>query len=171
MNRLDPIQLNQLIIHYKSEMQRFKQEYEELESTSSRKAILSLKRQIEELKEVNRQLTERSAKEDIARHSLSFLIRDNEDIVKNDKAEIERLKETVLQLEAELAKERHHKESTHGEFTKIIDEKNEEIRKLITSINEEKKRQNEVAEALERLKQRFLALKAGYMRSMQRGQR
>ncbi|UTE71022.1 hypothetical protein M1I95_11975 [Rossellomorea marisflavi] len=171
MNRLDPIQLNQLIIHYKSEMQRFKQEYEALESTSSRKAILSLKRQVEELKEVNQQLTERYAKEDIARHSLSFLIRDNEGIVKNDKAEIERLKETVLQLEAELAKERHHKESTLGEFTKIIDEKNEEIRKLITSITEEKKRQNEVAEALERLKQRFLALKAGYMRNMQRGQR
>jgi chromosome segregation ATPase len=171
MNRLDPIQLNQLIIHYKSEMQRFKQEYEALESTLSRKAIMTLKRQVEELKEENRQLTERIAKEEFERHSLSFLIRDNEGIVKNDKAEIERLKETVLQLEAELAKERHHKESTHGEFTKIIDENNEEIRKLITSINEEKKRQKEVAGALERLKQRFLVLKAGYMRSMQRGQR
>ncbi|MGX1264563.1 chromosome segregation ATPase [Rossellomorea marisflavi] len=171
MNRLDPIQLNQLIIHYKSEMQRFKQEYEALESTQSRKAILTLKRQVEELKEENRQLTERIAKEDTGRHSLSFLIRDNEGIAKNDKAEIERLKETVIQLETELMKERLQKESAYGEFTKTLDEKNEEIRKLITSINEEKKRQYEVDAALERLKQRFLVLKAGYVRNMQRGQR
>ncbi|MCM2604535.1 hypothetical protein NDQ57_07450 [Rossellomorea marisflavi] len=169
MNRLDPIQLNQLIIHYKSEMQRFKQEYEALESTQSRKAILTLKRQVEELKEENRRLSERIAKEDVGRPSLSFLIRDNEGILKNDTTEVEKLKENVMQLESALVKERHKKEVEFGEFTRIIDEKNEEIRKLNTSIYEEKKRQLEVVAALERLKKRFLDLKRGYVRSMQRG--
>ncbi|KMK96440.1 hypothetical protein [Rossellomorea marisflavi] len=169
MNRLDPIQLNQLIIHYKSEMQRFKQEYEALESTQSRKAILTLKRQVEELKEENRRLSERIAKEDVGRPSLSFLIRDNEGILKNDTTEVEKLKENVMQLESALVKERHKKEAEFGEFTRIIDEKNEEIRKLNTSIYEEKKRQLEVVAALERLKKRFLDLKRGYVRSMQRG--